>query len=382
MISHMLSGIKAQIGIKIYGEDLATLRNAAQRMQGLIADVPGVRDLFVEQQSEIPQLRIELDRDKLALSGLTPFAVNEFIETAMNGKVVSDVLQGVRTFDLLVRLDEPVREDIDALRRLAIELPSGGSVPLDSVAKIYRSGGPNTINRESSQRRIVLQCNVAGRGVVDVVNDIRQKTWPLQEELPEGYFIEFGGQFESQQSATRVIGVLFAVALIGIFLTLYALFGSANFSWQVMAALPCALVGAVAALVVTGQTLTVAAMVGFISLCGIASRNGILLLTHYVHLVQHEGESWSKEMIVRGGKERLAPVLMTALTSGIGLVPLAISAGEPGKEILYPVATVIIGGLITSTMLEFFVRPALFWTCGIAAGKRIIAATEQERLED
>jgi HME family heavy-metal exporter len=382
LISHMLSGIKAQIGIKIYGEDLGLLRRAAEQMQRLIADVPGVRDLMVEQQIEIPQLRIELDRDKLATAGLTPYGVNEFIETAMNGKVVSEVLQGVKTFDLLVRLDEPVREDLDALRRLAIELPSGGSVPLESIANIYRSSGPNTINRESGQRRIVLQCNVAGRGVVDVVNDIRQKVWPLVEEFPEGYFIEFGGQFQSQQSATRVIGILFTVAVVGMFLTLYTLFHSANFAWQVLAALPCALVGAVAALVVTEQTLTVAAMVGFISLCGIASRNGILLLTHYVHLVQHEGESWTKEMIVRGGQERLAPVLMTALTSGIGLVPLAISAGEPGKEILYPVATVIIGGLITSTLLEFFVRPALFWTTGVEAGKRVITRAEEERLDD
>ena len=381
LISHMLSGIKAQIGIKIYGEDLTTLREIAQRMQNLISDVPGIRDLMIEQQSEIPQLRIELDRDKLALSGLTPYAVNEFIETAMNGKVVSEILSGVRTFDLVVKLDEPVREDLDALRRLAIELPSGGSVPLDSIAKVYRSGGPNTINREGGQRRIVIQCNVAGRGVVDVVDDIRQKVWPLRAQLPEGYFIEFGGQFESQQSAQRVIGVLFVISLIGMFLTLYTLFGSANFSWQVMAALPTALVGAVAALVFTGQTLTVAAMVGFISLCGIASRNGILLLTHYVHLVQQEGETWSKEMIVRAGKERLAPVLMTALTSGIGLIPLAMAAGEPGKEILYPIATVVIGGLITSTLLEFFVRPALFWTTGIPAGERIIKASTEESLE-
>lgn len=382
LISHMLSGIKAQIGIKIYGEDLVMLRRIAERMQGLIADIDGVRDLMVEQQIEIPQLRIELDRDKLAAVGLTPYAVNEFIETAMNGKVVSEVLQGVRTFDLLVRLDEPVREDIGALRRLSVELPSGGSVPLESIANIYRAAGPNTINRENGQRRIVLQCNVSGRGVVDVVNDIRQKAWPLVEELPDGYFIEYGGQFESQQSAARVIGVLFAVAVMGMLLTLYTLFGSANFAWQVLVAIPCALVGAVTALVVTGQTLTVAAMVGFISLCGIASRNGILLLTHYLHLVRYEGESWTREMIIRGGQERLAPVLMTALTSGIGLIPLAISAGEPGKEILYPVATVIIGGLISSTLLEFFVRPALFWTTGMRAGARIIARAEEEQLDD
>jgi CzcA family heavy metal efflux pump len=382
LISHMLSGIKAQIGIKIYGEDLVELRKIAHQMQRQIADVPGLRDLMVEQQIEIPQLRIELDRDKLALAGLTPSAVNEFIETAMNGKVVSQILSGTRTFDLVVRLDEPVREDIEALKRLAIELPNGGSVPLDSVSKIYSATGPNLINREQGQRRIVLQANVSGRGVVDVVDEIRQKIWPIEAGLSEGYFIEFGGQFESQQSAQRVIGILFGASLVGMFLVLYTLFGSANFSWQVMAALPTALVGAVAALVITNQTLTVAAMVGFISLCGIASRNGILLLTHYVHLVQHEGERWSKEMLIRAGQERVAPVLMTALTSGIGLIPLAIAAGEPGKEILYPVATVLIGGLITSTLLEFFVRPALFWLFGVGAGKAIIAKAESEVLED
>jgi Cu/Ag efflux pump CusA len=190
--------------------------------------------------------------------------------------------------------------------------------------------------------------------------------------LPPGYFVEYGGQFESQQSASRVIGVLFMISLLGVFLVLYTLFRSANFSLQVMAALPMALIGSVAALVLTGQTLTVAAMVGFISLGGIASRNGILLLNHYLHLVRYEGETWSKDMIVRAGQERLAPVLMTALTSGIGLVPLALSAGESGKEILYPVATVIIGGLLSSTLLEFFVRPALLWQFGREAGERII----------
>ncbi len=176
--------------------------------------------------------------------------------------------------------------------------------------------------------------------------------------------------------------LLSLISVAAMFLALYTLFGSTNLALQVLSALPMAAIGAVAALVITGQSLTVASMVGFISLCGIASRNGILLLTHYMHLVQYEGESWTKQMIVRGGQERLAPVLMTALTSGIGLVPLAISAGEPGKEILYPVATVIIGGLITSTMLEFFVRPALFWTTGMKAGERIIARAEEEQLDD
>ncbi len=378
LISHMLSGVKAQIGIKLYGDDLDTLRSQAQKMEAAISQVPGVTDLLVEPQVIIPQLRIELDRDQLLLAGLTPADVNEFIETAMNGQVVSEVLLGQRTFDLLVRLDESYREDINALRRLTIDLPEGGKVPLDSVSRIYESGGPNIINRESVRRRIVLQCNVSDRGLVDVVQEIQSKLQPLIAELPTGYFVEYGGQFESQQSASRVIGMLFAVSLIGVFLVLFTMFRSINLSLQVMAALPMAFIGSVFALVITGQTLTVAAMVGFISLAGIASRNGILLLNHYLHLVKYEGEDWTKPMIVRAGLERLAPVLMTALTSGIGLVPLVLSPGEPGKEILYPVATVILGGLISSTLLDFFVHPALFWLFGLKEARRVVNESRSE----
>jgi len=371
LISHMLSGVQAQVGIKLYGDDLAVLRRTARDIEAAIQDVPGVTDLVVERQTMIPQLRIELQRDKLELYGLQPDDVNELVETAMQGEVVSQVLTGQRTFDLLIRLDDPFREDLDALRRLPIETPDGGTVPLDAVAKVYRSSGPNTINREQVKRRIVIQCNVAGRGLVDTVADIRERLQPIEAALAPGYFIEYGGQFESQQSAARTIGVLFLMSLAGVFLVLYSMFRSANFSLQVMAAVPMAFIGAVAALVLTGQTLTVAAMVGFISLAGIASRNGILLLNHYLHLVSCEGQRWNRKLLVRAGQERLAPVLMTALTSGIGLVPLALAAGEPGKEILYPVATVMIGGLLSSTMLEFLVRPALFSVVGMRAGRQL-----------
>jgi CzcA family heavy metal efflux pump len=374
LISHMLSGVKAQIGIKIYGDDLDVLRRKAAEMKSVIGEVAGVKDLLVEPQVIIPQLRIELDHDKLLLNGLTANDVNEFVETAMNGQVVSEVLVGQRQFDLLVRLDEGYRENIDLLRRLTIELPEGGKIPLESVANIYESGGPNTVNRENVRRRIVLQCNVSERGVVDVVEEIQKAVAPVVASLDEGYFVEFGGQFESQQSASRVIGLLFVVSMVGVFLVLFTMFRSINLSLQVMAALPMAFIGSVIALVLTGQTLTIASMVGFISLAGIASRNGILLLNHYLHLVQHEGEDWTKSMIVRAGLERLAPVLMTALTSGIGLVPLVIAAGEPGKEILYPVATVILGGLISSTLLDFFVHPALFWLFGLKEAERVVNA--------
>jgi Cu/Ag efflux pump CusA len=272
----------------------------------------------------------------------------------------------------MVRLDDRYREDVDALRRLLIELPGGGAAKLEDVANIYKAAGPNTIQREQVRRRIAIQCNVRDRGLVDVVRDIRARLAPIEAELPTGYNTQYSGQFESQQSASRMIAALFALSLIGMFLVLYTMFGSANLSLQVMIALPAAFIGSVAALYLTGQTLTVAAMVGFVSLCGIASRNGILLINHYLHLVQHEGEGLTRQMIIRAGRDRLAPVLMTALTSGIGLVPLALSAGQPGKEILYPVATVIIGGLLTSTLLEFLVRPALFWTLGREAARRVI----------
>lgn len=378
LMSHMLSGVKAQIAVKVYGDDLDVLRRQAERIKESMDQVDGVEDLYVEPQIVIPQVRIEVDGHLLREYGLNRGDVTELVETAMNGHVVSEILLGEQRFDLLLRLDEPFREDLQTLKRLSVPLPGGGTTTLQSVARIYPGGGPNTINRENVRRRIVLQCNVSGRGLVEVVEEIKRNVEPIEAELPENYRIEFGGQFEAQQSASRLIAILFALALVGVFLVLFSMFRSVNLSIQVMAALPMAFIGSVAALHLTGQTLTIAAMVGFVSLCGIASRNGILLINHYLHLVKYEGEQWTTEMIVRAGKERLAPVLMTALTSGVGLVPLALAAGEPGKEILYPVATVIIGGLISSTLLEFLVRPALFWSFGLRAAQRVTELAEDE----
>jgi len=378
LMSHMLSGVKAQVGIKLYGDDLNVLRAKANQMKAAIKGTPGVKDLLVEQQVEIPQLQIKLDREKLANYGLNSGDINEVIETAMNGTVVSEVLQGQRTFDLLVRLDEAYRDDPEQLKRLALNLPGSGRVPLSAVAEVVRASGPNTINRENVRRRIVVQCNTAGRDLGSVVSDIQQRLEPIQQSLPTGYFIEYSGQFESQQSATRMIGLLSMVSLACMFLALYTLFRSVNLSLQVLAALPMAAIGAVAALVITRQSLTVASMVGFISLAGIASRNGILLIAHYLHLMRYEGERFTPEMIERAGKERLAPMLMTALCAGIALIPLVLAAGEPGKEILYPVATVILGGLISSTLLDFFVRPAQFWKFGRAVAEHNIEEAAQE----
>ncbi len=364
LISHMLSGIKAQVGIKLFGDDLTILRQKANEMKAAIEGVAGVKDLMVEQQIEIPQLQIKLDRDQMARYGMTSDYVNEFVETAMNGRTVSEIVLGERKFDLVVRLDDQFRQDPSKLRRLSLNLPAGGRVPLENVASINPSSGPNTINRENVRRRIIVQCNTAGRDLNSVVTDIQKRLSPIQASLPTGYFIEYGGQFESARSATRMIGLLSIISLAAMFLALYTLFHSTNLALQVLSALPMAAIGSVTALVVTGQSLTVASMVGFISLSGIASRNGILLIAHYLHLVKYEGEQFTPEMIERAGKERVAPMLMTALTAGIALVPLVLAAGEPGKEILYPVATVILGGLISSTLLDFFVHPALFWVFG------------------
>ncbi|MEX2186370.1 MAG: efflux RND transporter permease subunit [Pirellulales bacterium] len=382
LISHMLSGVKAQIGIKLYGDELAELRATAKQMEAAIADVKGVVDLQVEQQVEIPQLQIKPDRARLARDGLTAGYVNELVETAMNGRVVSEIVVGQRKFDLLVRLDDVYRDDIDRLRRLSLNLPSGGTVPLAAVADIRHGTGPNTVNRERVRRRIVVQCNVSGRDLEGVVNDIKSRLAPIEAKLPTGYFIELGGQFESQRSASRMLGLLSIISLVGMFLALYTLFRSVNLSLQVLAALPMAAIGAIAALVVTRQSLTVASMVGFISLAGIASRNGILLLAHYLHLVRREGEQFTPEMIERAGKERLAPMLMTALTAGIALIPLVLAAGQQGKEILYPVATVIMGGLISSTLLDFFVHPALFWCFGKRQAERLAREVEHDEFGD
>jgi HME family heavy-metal exporter len=378
LISHMLSGVKAQIGIKLYGDNLDILRQKAGEMKAAIQGVRGVKDLLVEQQIEIPQLQIKLRRDQLANYGMHSQYVNEFVETAMNGKIVSEVLLGQQTFDLVVRLDDPFREDLERLKRLSLDVPGGGRIPLNAVADVIRGGGPNTINRENVRRRIIVQCNVGGRALGTVISDIEDQLAPIQKSLPIGYFIEYGGQFESQRAATRLIGLLSLISLAGMFLVLYTLFRSGTLALQILVCLPTAFVGAVAALVLTGQSLTVASLVGFISLGGIASRNGILLMAHYLHLMKYEGESFSAEMIERAGKERLAPVLMTALTAGVGLVPLVLAAGEPGKEILYPVATVILGGLITSTALEFVVRPAIFYRFGRRAAEQYVKEDEAE----
>ena len=370
LISHMLSGVSAQIAIKVFGDDLDTLRKKANEIKAAITGIPGLAPPVVEPQTLIPQLRIELNREQLALHGITPGHVNRLVETALNGRTVSTILEGSRTFDLVIRMDDEYRTDVEAIERLVIDLPSGGRVPLAAVARIYDGAGPNTISHERTKRRITIRGNTTDRDLGSVVADI-QTAVKQKVKLPEGYFIEYGGQFEAQQEATRLISILSLVSLTGVFLVLYTQFPSTRIVLQIMLALPTAFVGGALALWLTNQTLTVAGMVGFISLGGIAARNGILLVSHYVHLMKEEGEEFTDAMILRGSLERLAPVLMTALTAGIGLVPLVLGGQQPGKEILYPVATVILGGLITSTICEYVVHPGLFWRFSGSAAKRL-----------
>jgi HME family heavy-metal exporter len=372
LISHMLSGVTAQIAIKVYGDDLTTLETLANRIKSVTSSIPGMTPPVVEPLRKVDELHITLKPEMLSFYGLDRAYVAKFVETALQGEVVSQIMEGQRRFDLLVRLEEQYRTDYPNLNRLRVDLPDGkGQVMLGELASIGIGSGANQVKRDNVRRRIVIRCNALGRDLAGVVNDIQARVRD-QVPMPEGYFVEYGGQFESQKRATTLILVLAGASVVGIFIVLYMLYPSTRVALQILNAIPTAFIGGVIALVLTNQTLTVASLVGFISLGGIAVRNGILLVTHYFHLMQHEGEKFSEQMVVRGSLERLAPVLMTALTAGIGLVPLVVAGQEPGREILYPVATVILGGLITSTFCEFLIHPGLFWRFSGKDAERLV----------
>ncbi|HZI10108.1 MAG TPA: efflux RND transporter permease subunit, partial [Myxococcus sp.] len=380
-LDHLMSGIRAQVAVKLFGQDLDVLRGKAEELRAVMAGVPGIVDLQVEQQTLIPQLQVRLKREEAARLGVQPGAMAEQLEKAFNGVVVGQVLEGQRTFDVLVRYDERARVDADAFRRALVDTPSGARVPVAAVAEVLESQGPNVIHHDHLQRRIVVMANVAGRDLGSAVEEVRERV-AAQVTLPAGTFLTYEGQFESQQSATRLISLLSLLSLGGMFLVLYAHFRSVRLVLQVMLNIPLALVGSVTAVVLTGQSLSVATLVGFITLCGIASRNTIMLISHYLHLVEVEGEQFSKELVLRGSLERLVPVLMTALTAGLALVPLALASGAPGKEILHPVATVILGGLVSSTLLDLLVTPAVFYRFGRPALERYLARKAAARAEE
>ena len=375
-LDHLLSGVRAQVAIKVFGEDLTELRALAGQIKEAAETVPGAVDVQVERQVLVPQLTIRLDRDALQRYGMQTGKVARDLEVLYGGKVVSQILDGQKSFDLVLRAVAEDRENLENIRKTQIHTPEGTLIPLESIAHIEYEKGINSVSHENGQRRIVVSANVQGRDLGSTVADI-QKAVGEKVQPPQGYFIEFGGQFEAQKDASRLIGILSIFALLGIFLVLYAHFRSWRIVAQVMLNIPLALVGSVAAVWLTGGTFSVATLVGFITLTGIASRNGIMMISHYLHLMEHEGERFDKQMIVRGSLERLIPVLMTALVAALALIPLTLDPQAAGKEILYPVATVILGGLLSSTLLDMIVTPTVFWAWGKKAVEEYFEGKKQ-----
>jgi len=362
-IDHLLSGVRAQVAVKIFGPDLPTLRSEAQEMFDLMGSVKGIVDLQIEQQVDVPQVRIRLKPEEIQRYGLNKKEVAESLEAALRGRVVSEVLEEQRVFDMVVWFDEASRNDPAAIGRALVATPSGARLPLSTFAEVERTAGPNTINRENVTRRIVVQCNVQGRDLASVIEEIRELEPKLQ--LPQGYIVQYGGQFEAQQEAMKRIYILSIFALVAVFALLVKALGSWRPALQCMVNLPLAFVGGVLAVHLYGErTLSVASLIGFLTLTGIVMRNGIMMISHYIHLMRYEGEKFDEKMILRGTLERLAPVLMTAVTTVLGLIPLALGKGETGKELLHPLAIVVIGGLVSSTLLDQLVTPALFFKFG------------------
>ncbi len=370
-LDHMLSGVRAQIALKLYGDDLDTLRTLAETLRArLAANVPGLVDLQVERQVRVPQLRIAVDHGRAALYGVSAANLTETLQSLTGGTVVSQVLDGARRFDVVLRLADADRTTA-RLQDALVETP-GGRIPLRMLATVEEADGPNQILREGSRRRIVVLANTAGGAdMAEVVARIRSEIAAIA--VPPGYTTALEGTFQAQEEAMRTIAVLSAISLALIFVVLYSRYRSATLALVIMGNVPLALIGAVAAIWIAGQPLSVATLVGFVTLTGITTRNGILKVSHYLNLALHEGERWGLALVLRGSAERLTPVLMTALAAGLALIPLAIGADEPGKEILHPVAITILGGLVSATLLDTFVTPILFHRFGRPALERLRA---------
>ncbi len=373
-LDHLLSGVRAQIALKIFGDDLDTLRGLASDMQTRLGKIPGLVDLQLEKQVRIPQLQIRVDYDRAKQYGITPAAINHALQMLANGVNVSQVIDGNRRFDVVIRLDDADR-NAQNLSNLLLATPSG-AVPLRMVASIEESDGPNQILRENGRRRMVLLANSDGRDMRKIIADMRAVL--AATPLPEGYFTQLEGQFQAQEQASRLIALLALVSLAMIFLVLYSRYQSGVLALIIIGNIPLALVGSVIALWLSGSALSVASLIGFITLAGISTRNGILKISHYINLVAHEGETFGKAMIVRGSLERLTPVLMTALVAAFALLPLILSGGDPGKEILYPVAVVIFGGLVSSTLLDTVLTPLMFYRWGEQPLRNLLAQGRQE----
>ena len=362
-IDHMLSGTRANIAVKVFGDDLGTLRRLGEGVREAMSGVAGVADLSLEQQMDVPFVRFVLNRQAIARYGLRPAAVAEAIETSFSGATVGRIFDRGTAFDLVVKFDSSSSQDFDRVADLPIDTPGGGTVPIRILADVRREQGPNMVLRENVQRRIVISCNVAGRDLGSVVADIRNVV-TQSVPLPAGYRVEYGGQFESEQSASQRLIGLGVLAFAGVFMLLVMAFGRARDAILVMVNLPLALIGGVVGVFLSGGILNVATMIGFITLFGIAARNGIMLISHIHHLIEVEGVTHFRDAIERGAQERLVPILMTAMAAGLALIPLALGGGKAGSEIQTPMAIVIMCGLTTSTLLNMFVVPTLYLKYG------------------
>jgi HME family heavy-metal exporter len=373
-LDHLLSGVRAQIALKIYGDDLDTLRGLAEGLRGRLMDVPGLVDLSIERQVLIPQIKIRIDYRKAAQYGLAPGQILKMVETLSEGERVTQVIDGARRFDLMVRLPDASRSPQD-LARVMLDSPAG-RIPLSAIATVEEGDGPNQIGRENGRRRIVVYANTDGSDMSRVIGNVRQAI--AATPLPGSYFVSIEGQFQAQEQAMKLIIGLSLVSLVLIFLVLYSRYQSGVLALVIMGNIPFALIGSVIAMWMTGVSLSVASMVGFITLAGIATRNGILKVSHYINLCKFEGETFGTSMIVRGSLERLTPVLMTALVAAFALVPLLLTADAPGKEILHPVAVVIFGGLVSSTLLDSLLTPLIFWLVGRKPLKKLVSSQQEE----
>jgi Cu/Ag efflux pump CusA len=362
-IDHMLSGTRANIAVKVFGDDLGTLRRLGERVREAMSGVRGVVDLSLEQQMDVPFVRFVLNRTAIARYGLRADDVAEAVETSFAGAIVGRIFDRATAFDLVVKFDPASQADFERLADLPIDTPNGGPVPVRLLADVRREEGPNMVLRENVQRRIVISCNVSGRDLGGVVDDIRAAV-AQSVPMPAGYRVEYGGQFESQQTASRRLLILGIGAIAGLFMLLVLAFGRARDALLVMLNLPLALIGGVAGVFLAGGVLSLASMIGFITLFGIATRNGIMLVSHIHHLMDEEGVTDFREAVERGANERLVPILMTAMAAGLALIPLAISGGKAGSEIQTPMAIVILCGLVTSTFLNMVVVPAVYLKYG------------------
>ena len=361
-LDHLLSGVRAAIAVKVFGPDLGTLRAVAATVEEALRPIPGLVDLSIEPTVLIPQLRVEVDREAARRFGVAPGEVTDALSTALGGRKVGEVLDGLRPLDLVLRYGPDWREDPERVRLAPLVLSDGRALAVGQLARVSEGTGPNQVLHEDGQRRIVVSANTAGRDLGAVAAEVEAALARLS--LPSGVSLTVGGQHQTQREATRQIGGLAILSLLGMVALLHAHLRSAALVAQVLLNIPLALIGAVAALWISGADLSVATLVGFVTLCGISTRNTILMIDHYLHLVRHEGERFGPEMVIRGSLERLVPVMMTALCAGLALIPLALSAGQPGKEILTPVASVVLGGLISSTRLDIALTPTVFLRFG------------------